>query len=304
VLIQGESGTGKELIARAIHYNGPRAKKPFVVQNCSAFNDNLLESALFGHQKGSFTGAIKDKKGLFEIADGGTFFLDEVGDMSPALQVKLLRVLQEGTFTPVGSTEQREVDVRVIAATHKDLQKMVERGEFREDLYYRINVIKTQVPPLRERIDDLPVLVEHFLRKHFRVRPGQVRPRAPRFAPDAIASMRRYPWPGNIRELENEIERCMVLGGDLDELPSDLLSARVQEAALQPQPRGVAPRSSGYDSAGSLKNAVEQLERDLIHQGLIRTHWNKSQLAKELGISRSNLITKVERYGLDKKSDN
>jgi two-component system response regulator HupR/HoxA len=298
VLIQGESGTGKELIARAIHYNGPRAKKAFVVQNCSAFNDNLLESALFGHTRGSFTGAIKDKKGLFEIADGGTFFLDEVGDMSPSLQVKLLRVLQEGTFTPVGGTETRDVDVRVIAATHKDLSKMVERGEFREDLYYRINVIKIQIPPLRERMDDLPILCDHFLRKHFRVRPGAPRMRPPRLSGEALAAMQRYPWPGNIRELENEIERCMVLGGDLDELPEDLLSQRVRDAAGAPLSRAALR----YDQAGSLKEAVERLERDLIHQGLIRTHWNKSQLAKELGISRSNLITKVERYGLDKKT--
>jgi transcriptional regulator with PAS, ATPase and Fis domain len=298
VLIHGESGTGKELVARAIHYNGPRAKRSFVVQNCSAFNDNLLESALFGHQKGSFTGAIKDKKGLFEIADGGTFFLDEVGDMSPALQVKLLRVLQEGTFTPVGGTETKQVDVRVIAATHKDLQKMVERGEFREDLYYRINVIKVQIPPLRERMDDLPVLLDHFLRKHFRPRPGALQKKPPRFTGEAIAAMQRYPWPGNIRELENEIERCIVLGGDLDELPEDLLSQRMRDAAGAAQPRN---RAAAYERAGSLKDAVEQLERDLINQGLIRTHWNKSQLAKDLGISRSNLIAKVERYGLDKK---
>ncbi len=310
VLIQGESGTGKELIARAIHYNGPRGKRAFVVQNCSAFNDNLLESALFGHVKGSFTGAIKDKKGLFEIADAGTFFLDEVGDMSPALQVKLLRVLQEGTFTPVGGTEQRQVDVRVIAATHKDLHKLVERGEFREDLFYRINVIKVQVPPLRDRMDDLPVLLEHFLRKHFRPRPGAVRTRPPRLSTEALSVMHGYPWPGNIRELENEIERCMVLGGEFDELPAELLSQRVQDAARAAaanpsantrELRGGAPATS-YDKASSLKDAVEQLERDLIHQGLIRTHWNKSQLAKELGISRSNLIMKVERYGLDKKA--
>jgi two-component system response regulator HupR/HoxA len=300
VLIHGESGTGKELVARAIHYNGPRAKKAFVVQNCSAFNDNLLESALFGHTKGSFTGAIKDKKGLFEIADGGTFFLDEVGDMSPALQVKLLRVLQEGTFTPVGGTETREVDVRVIAATHKDLQKMVERGEFREDLYYRINVIKIQIPPLRDRLDDLPILVEHFLRKHFRARPGAARQRPPQLSDEALAAMQRYPWPGNIRELENEIERCMVLGGDLDELPEELLSQRVRDATGGPIKSSAG--AARFDAAGSLKDAVERLERDLIHQGLIRTHWNKSQLAKELGISRSNLITKVERYGLDKKT--
>jgi transcriptional regulator with GAF, ATPase, and Fis domain len=302
VLIQGESGTGKELIARAIHYNGPRGKRAFVVQNCSAFNDNLLESALFGHVKGSFTGAIKDKKGLFEIADAGTFFLDEVGDMSPALQVKLLRVLQEGTFTPVGGTEQRQVDVRVIAATHKDLHKLVERGEFREDLYYRINVIKVQVPPLRERMDDLPILLEHFLRKHFRARPGALRTRPPRLSSEALSVMQSYPWPGNIRELENEIERCMVLGGEFEELPAELLSQRVQDVA-RAQPvltRSALARS--YEKSASLKDAVEQLERDLIHQGLIRTHWNKSQLAKDLGISRSNLIMKVERYGLDKKS--
>jgi two-component system, NtrC family, response regulator HupR/HoxA len=300
VLIQGDSGTGKELIARAIHYNGPRGKRAFVVQNCSAFNDNLLESALFGHVKGSFTGAIKDKKGLFEIADGGSFFLDEIGDMSPALQVKLLRVLQEGTFTPVGGTEQRQVDVRVIAATHKDLHKLVERGEFREDLYYRINVIKVQVPPLRDRMDDLPILLEHFLRKHFRPRPGALRTRPPRLSSEAMSVMQAYPWPGNIRELENEIERCMVLGGEFEELPAELLSQRVQDVA-RAQPTQARPMRA-VDKNASLKDAVEQLERDLIHQGLIRTHWNKSQLAKELGISRSNLIMKVERYGLDKKA--
>ncbi len=299
VLIQGESGTGKELVARAVHYNGPRAKKAFVVQNCSAFNDNLLESALFGHVKGAFTGAIKDKKGLFEIADGGTFFLDEVGDMSAALQVKLLRVLQEGTFTPVGGTETRTVDVRVIAATHKDLQRMVERGEFREDLYYRINVIKIQVPPLRERMDDMPLLCEHFLKKHFRgASRGSMRP--PRLGDEALAAMQRYPWPGNIRELENEIERLLVLGGDLDELPGELLSQRVREADGAARP---AAQARSVVSAGTLKEAVESLEREMIHQGLIRTHWNKSQLAKELGISRSNLIAKVERYGLERKED-
>jgi transcriptional regulator with PAS, ATPase and Fis domain len=300
VLIQGESGTGKELVAKAIHYHGPRAARPFVVQNCSAFNDNLLESALFGHTKGSFTGAIKDKKGLFEVADGGTFFLDEVGDMSPALQVKLLRVLQEGTFTPVGTTETRTVDVRVIAATHKDLQKMVERGEFREDLYYRINVIKVAIPALRERLDDLELLVDHFLRKHYRGRPGASQRRAPQLGDEAMQAMRRYSWPGNIRELENEIERLIVLGGDLEELPADLLSQRVREAAGNGR---VPSPIARFEDAGTLKSALEQLECELIHRGLIRTHWNKSQLAKELGISRSSLITKAERYGLDKKPD-
>jgi two-component system response regulator HupR/HoxA len=166
VLVHGESGTGKELIARAIHYHGPRGKKPFVVQNCSAFNDNLLESALFGHQRGAFTGAVKDQKGLFETADGGTFFLDEIGDMSAALQVKLLRVLQEGTFMPVGGTKPVRVDVRIVAASHKDLQTMVQHKQFREDLFYRVNVLKITVPPLRERVADIPRLVNHFLKKH------------------------------------------------------------------------------------------------------------------------------------------
>ncbi len=303
VLIQGESGTGKELVARAIHYNGPRAKRAFVVQNCSAFNDNLLESALFGHTKGSFTGAIKDKKGLFEIADGGTFFLDEVGDMSPALQVKLLRVLQEGTFTPVGSNEQLQVDVRVIAATHKDLIKLVERGEFREDLYYRINVIRVLVPPLRERMDDLSLLLEHFLRKHFRPRPGAARTRPPRMSAEALAMMQAFPWPGNIRELENEVERCMVLGGEFEELPAELLSQRVQDAVATSQPSHTTSTQLLGPRPGavvSLKDAVEELERVLIRDGLARTHHNKSQLAKDLGISRSNLIMKVERYGLER----
>ncbi|MFW5878377.1 MAG: sigma 54-interacting transcriptional regulator [Myxococcota bacterium] len=287
VLIQGESGTGKELVARAIHYNGPRRDKPFVVQNCSAFNDNLLESALFGHTKGAFTGALRDKKGLFEAADTGTFFLDEIGDMSPALQVKLLRVLQEGTFTPVGGTSSREVDVRVIAATHKDLARMVEEGRFREDLYYRINVIKIEVPALRERRDDIPLLIDHFLRKH--ARDGTVRALT-RGCMDLLSD---YAWPGNIRELENEIERLLVLGSGEEQIDETLVSTRIAQAVGTP--RGLP----SIKTTGGLKAAVEALEKEMIHQGLIRTHWNKSRLSKELGISRSNLIAKCERYGLE-----
>jgi transcriptional regulator with GAF, ATPase, and Fis domain len=293
VLIQGESGTGKELIARAIHYHGPRAKKPFVVQNCSAFNDNLLESALFGHVRGAFTGAVKDQKGLFEVADDGTFFLDEVGDMSPALQVKLLRVLQEGTLTPVGATKPVKVDVRIIAASHKDLGKMVERSEFREDLYYRINVLRVTVPPLRDRIEDLPILVEHFLHKHYH---GSGTP--PRLSPEAMTALASYRWPGNIRELENEIERLMVLGADEEEAPLGLLSQRIREASPDPSP---ARQTWRLERSGTLREVVEAVEMEVISQGLIRTHWNKSQLAKELGISRSNLIQKCNQYGLDRK---
>jgi two-component system, NtrC family, response regulator HupR/HoxA len=295
VLINGDSGTGKELVARAIHYNGPRKDKPFVVQNCSAFNDNLLESALFGHVKGAFTGALRDKKGLFEVADGGTFFLDEVGDMSAALQVKLLRVLQEGTFTPVGGTQVREVNVRVIAATHKDLTEMVRKSEFREDLYYRINVIRIQVPPLRDRKDDMPILIDHFMRKHRRE--GQ---RARGLSPDAMAILQSYHWPGNIRELENEIERLLVLGGDLDVIGGDLISSRIKDTVV-PSASGhaVAMARTPAMLAGKLNDAVDALEREMISQGLSRTRNNKSRLARELGISRSNLILKIHKYALE-----
>jgi transcriptional regulator with PAS, ATPase and Fis domain len=292
VLVNGESGTGKELVARAIHFNGLRKEQPFVVQNCSAFNDNLLESALFGHVKGAFTGAVRDKKGLFEVADGGTFFLDEVGDMSPALQVKLLRVLQEGTFTPVGGTSAKEVDVRVIAATHKDLASLVEKGEFREDLFYRINVIRVQVPPLRERRDDLPMLIAHFMRKHGR--PGM---KCRALSPEAMQVIESYAWPGNIRELENEIERLLVLGSDFELLPADLLSSRIRDGV-----RGAARVALPLTPTGPLHQAVEALEREMISQGLIRTQGNRSQLARELGISRSNLILKLEKYDLTSAS--
>ncbi len=296
VLVNGESGTGKELVARAIHYNGLRKDKPFVVQNCSAFNDNLLESALFGHAKGSFTGAVRDKKGLFEVADGGTFFLDEVGDMSPALQVKLLRVLQEGIFTPVGSTTPKQVDVRVIAATHKDLGELVKKNEFREDLYYRINVIRIQVPPLRDRKEDLPVLLDHFMRKH--ARPNQ---RTRGLSADALALLTAYHWPGNIRELENEIERLLVLGGDQEVLPADLVSQRIRDAVLgTPGAPMIGAARAALPPMAKLNDAVEQLERDLLGQGLLRTKGNKSRLARELGISRSNLILKIQKYGLEK----
>src|SRR5262249_11871663 len=205
VLVQGENGTGKELIAKAIHYNSSRKHGRFVAQNCSAFNDNLLDSELFGHKKGAFTGAIGDKQGLFEVADGGSFFLDEIGDMSPSLQVKLLRVLQEGTFTPVGGTEVRKVDVRVIAATNRDLKRMVERAEFREDLYYRVNVINLTIPPLRDRKEDIPALVDHFLKKYAQRR----RPHINNLTNASLAPTMDYNWPGNIRELENEIERLV-----------------------------------------------------------------------------------------------
>src|SRR6185295_12067481 len=230
VLIQGENGTGKELVSRAIHQGSPRRDHKFVVTNCSAFNDNLLDSELFGHKRGAFTGAVVDKPGLFETADTGTFFLDEIGDMSPALQVKVLRVLQEGTFNRVGDAEMRKVDVRIIAATNRDLAAMVAAGRFREDLYYRIHVLSVTIPALRERRDDVPLLIEHFLARHRRRGPKEL-------APECSARMLAYPWPGNVRELENEIERLVVLAGDAQIIGPDLLSSRIRQWV----PADVAP---------------------------------------------------------------
>ncbi|MEO6777780.1 MAG: sigma 54-interacting transcriptional regulator [Kofleriaceae bacterium] len=278
VLVHGESGTGKELIARAIHYHGPRAKKPFVVQNCSAFNDNLLESALFGHVRGAFTGAVKDQKGLFEVADNGTFFLDEIGDMSAALQVKLLRVLQEGTFMPVGGTKPVRVDVRIVAASHKDLQTMVQHKQFREDLFYRVNVLKITVPPLRERVADIPRLVDHFLKKHTPTGTP------PRLSAGALARIVAYAWPGNIRELENEIERMLVLAAGAQELTASMVSTRVAGAAIGP--------------ARPLRDVIEIAEADAIVAALGRHGGDRDAAALELGVSPGYLDARRGALGL------
>jgi transcriptional regulator with PAS, ATPase and Fis domain len=261
-----------------------------VIQNCSAFNDNLLESELFGHIKGSFTGALKDKKGLFEMADKGTFFLDEIGDTSPQMQVKLLRVLQEGTFTPVGGIETRKVDVRIIAATNKNLREMVEQGTFREDLYYRLNVINLRVPSLRERKEDIPLLAEYFLNKASETNHVARKSLTKR----ALEKLYDYPWPGNVRELQNEMERLVVLGGEDTKINPESLSPKIMDL-------GEKTKTQGSRLQGKLKDALEELERDMIREGLRRTGWNKSKLAKELGISRAGLIMKVEKYALDKR---
>ena len=288
VLIHGENGTGKELIARALHFNGPRKARQFVAQNCSALNDQLLESELFGHVKGSFTGATRDKPGLFKVADGGTFFLDEVADMSPAMQVKLLRVLQEGTFVPVGGTRPEKVDVRIIAASNKDLREAVLKREFREDLFYRLHVVALEVPALRERVDDLPMLVDHFLEAWSR-RTG--RP-AKKLHPDLMAAFYEWSWPGNVRELENEIERLCVLAGDLPVVPAEL---RAPRNGGRPQP------ASSFVQRGlatDLATAVGALEKELIEAGLRETRGNKSKLAERLGVSRTTLIKKIRDYGI------
>ena len=282
VLVQGENGTGKELVARAIHQHSARHGERFVVQNCSALNDNLLDSELFGHRRGAFTGAVSDKPGLFEVADRGTFFLDEVGDMSPALQVKLLRVLQEGQFTRVGDTEPRQVDVRIIAATHRDLRAMVGSAEFREDLYYRINVINLVVPPLRERPGDLALLCDHFLHRIA----AATKTRRKRLTRPTLDLFAAYAWPGNVRELENEIERLAVLSGEERAIGDALVSARIRTLAEQPSPRR------------SLDDAVGAFERGLLSEALVQHRWNRTQAADALGISRRNLIRKIAKYKL------
>ncbi|MFH1262015.1 MAG: sigma-54 dependent transcriptional regulator [Pseudomonadota bacterium] len=289
LLIQGENGTGKEMVAKAIHLNSLRRARPFVSQSCSAFNENLLESELFGHVKGSFTGAIRDKKGLFEVADGGTFFMDEVGEMSATLQVKLLRFLQDGTFTPVGGTQPKKVNVRIIAATHRDLRKMVDEGRFREDLFYRINVINIQVPALRERRADIPLLTDHFLKKYAHTDVD----REKQFADEAMDALVAYNWPGNVRQLENEVQRAMVMAARKRVIEHEMLSVPVL-ASTGP--------STQLKLGGRLRDTLEQVERQVLLEGLRRVRWNKSRLSRELGICRATLIGKVEKYGLTRES--
>ena len=291
VLIQGENGTGKELVAKAIHEHSRRLGAPFVVQNCAAIPAELIESELFGHKRGAFSGAHRDRVGLFETANRGTFFLDEIGEMDVSLQVKLLRVLQQGTFLPVGDNVFRKVDVRIICATNRDLKALVDAGEFREDLYYRINVIAVEPPPLRHRRDDIPLLASYFLNKachrHDRSRK--------RLSQDAIDALLQYQWPGNVRELENEMERAVIMSGQ-DRLIGP------EQLTLTPRDEPAAPLDAAT-ARMELPEAVERLERHMILEGLRRTGWNKTQTAKELGVSRRNLIRKVAQFDLDRYRD-
>ncbi|MDP6539508.1 MAG: sigma 54-interacting transcriptional regulator, partial [Planctomycetota bacterium] len=290
VLIQGESGTGKELIARAIHHNGPRAERAFVCENCAALPDTLLESELFGHARGAFTGAHRAKKGLFEQADGGTLFLDEIGDMSIEMQKKLLRALQEGEFRPLGSDRVVHTDVRLLAASHQDLEQLVAAGEFREDLFYRINVLAVALPPLRERRDDIPLLAEHLLARAAREagRPVPVLPQ------EVVAALVAHDWPGNVRELENEMRRLVVLAGE--EVGVDLLSRAVHEARVEELPLEVQVM---LDHPSDIKAAVADLERRAIEMAMLRANGNKSRAGEALGISRFTLQRKLEKYGID-----
>ncbi|HEY7445847.1 MAG TPA: sigma-54 dependent transcriptional regulator [Vicinamibacterales bacterium] len=289
ILVTGESGTGKELVARAIHFNSLRRDRPFVAVNCGALPEQLLESELFGHMRGSFTGASANKKGLVEVADRGTIFLDELGEMSSMMQVKLLRVLQERRFRRVGGTEEVEANIRVIAATNQDLARMVADGRFREDLYYRVNVIQVQLPPLRERQEDIALLAGHFLEK-FREQMGK---NVASISQEAMAYLERYDWPGNIRELENIIERAVALES----------SAAILPDSLPPQLRGL-PAKNGQtvtqlpDAGFDLEAHVENVERDYIAQALKRAGGKQSKAAELLGMSFRSFRYYVKKYNL------
>jgi len=288
VLITGETGTGKELVARAIHYSGPRRSQRFVTQNCAALPDTLLESELFGHKRGAFTGAHADKQGLFETAHRGTIFLDEIGETEPSMQVRLLRVLQDGEVRPLGSSETHQVDVRVLAATNRDLRRDVEAGRFREDLYYRLRVVEIALPPLRERRADIPLVAHHFLdRANERMRRS-----LEGFTNDAMDRLVGHVWSGNVRELENEVERAVALAGDRDTISADMLSEELRSA--RPLPRALA---AAGDAPADLNDAVDDLKRRLIAEALEETG-SKTRAAERLGIPRQSLQKMMKRLGL------
>ena len=282
VLIRGESGTGKELVASAIHYNSPRAGRPLVRVNCAALNENLLESELFGHEKGAFTGAVARRIGRLEEAEGGTLFLDEIGDFSPAVQVKLLRVIQEKTYERVGSNQLRGANVRIIAATNRDLESAIESGAFRQDLYYRINVFSIFLPPLRERKSDILLLANHFTAKYA----AAMRKGIERISTTAITMLTAYSWPGNVRELENCIEHAVLLSSD-----GVIQGHNLPQTLQMPKGNDVAP--------GSLKHRLGQVERDVLTDALKRNSGNVSAVARELGITGRMVRYKLENLGID-----
>ena len=285
VLIKGKSGTGKELSARAIHDLSPRSEKNFVAQNCAALPDALLESELFGYRKGAFTGASADKPGLFEVADGGTIFLDEIVDASPAVQAKLLRVVEEGEIRRVGDTQSRKNNVRIISATSCDLIEQVQRGKLREDLFYRLNVVRIELPSLLERREDIPLLAEHFLQKICERDAKQILG----FSQETVNSLCAYPWPGNVRELQNEIERCVATSA-----PGRLIDVE----DLSPSVRGLEDQVARSD--GSLQQMLTHIEQIALQDTLQRCEGNISRAARKLGLSRAGLQRKMKRYGMRK----
>jgi len=297
VLLTGETGTGKDLVARAIHYAGPRHEQRFVAQNCAALPDTLLESELFGHKKGSFTGAHVDKKGLFEVADGGTVFLDEIGETAPGMQVRLLRVLQDGEVRPLGSSETLHVDVRVVAATNRDLQEEVAEGRFREDLYYRLRVVEIGLPALRERRDDIPTLAHHFLDQALAKFAKSAAPGVGRsltaFTNAAMDRLVRWKWPGNVRELENEIERVVALAGNEESIGIEMLSEHIRGASLVVAGDGESAPISDWD----LNRSVDRLKGRMIIEA-IREAGSKTRAAERLGIPRQSLQKMMKRLEL------
>lgn len=295
VVLTGESGTGKELCARALHYNSLRQDKAFIAENCGALPDELLESEMFGHKRGAFTGAIDDRVGLFELANGSTIFLDEIGETSAAFQIKLLRVLQEGEIRPLGSNTRRPVDVRVIAATNRDLEDDVRTGKFRRDLYYRLATFEIKMPPLRERKEDIAPLAISILNKAME----QLGKRVNGISEEALHCFESYQWPGNVRELQNEIKRMLVLAQD-DILGSDLISPHILYATPD---ESVADMELVTHINGSLKERIESLEAMVIKETMIRHRWNKTRAAQEMGLSRVGLRNKMERYGLEKNAN-
>lgn len=289
ILVTGETGTGKELIARAVHYNSHRHDKPFIIKNCGIKTETLLESELFGHVKGSFTGAIRDKAGLFKEADGGTIFLDEIGDAPPSVQAAILRVIQSGEIRAVGSSKTEYVDVRVISATNKDLKEEIKKGNFREDLFYRLNTFLIEIPPLRERRDDIPLLVEHFLMSA-RIKSGK---EGLSISGEAMDLLNGYAWPGNVRQLENEIERAVVVCGS---------TGIIEKHHLSPDLLSAAEGSGDFRKyRGKLRDIVENTERDIIASALAENDNNIMRTSRILGLTRKGLKDKMARYGIDTK---
>ncbi len=291
ILILGESGTGKELVAKAIHHASRRADRSLVAVNCGAIPEDLLESELFGHVKGAFTGAVATRPGRFEMAEGGSIFLDEIGDMSPRLQVKILRVLQERKFEPVGSNKTMEVDVRIIAATNKNLEKAVKENHFREDLYYRLNVIPVRLPPLRERIEDVPILIDFFLSRYAKENQRD----KPQVNAEAMQVFLQYPWPGNVRELENLMERLVILKHE-GEITRHDLPERIRISGQDDIITNVQIPESGL----SFKDVVDDFENQLILKALEKTGWNKNKAAQLLQLNRTTLVEKIKKRQLER----
>nr|MBI3612597.1 sigma 54-interacting transcriptional regulator [Nitrospirota bacterium] len=298
VLLRGESGTGKELVAKAIHVQGSRARGPFIRLHCAAMTESLLESELFGHERGAFTGAVDQRKGRFELADGGTLFLDEVGDIPPSVQVKLLRVLQDKCFERVGGNRLLSVDVRLISATHRDLEAMVRAGTFREDLYYRLNVVPVTLPPLRERTGDIPLLIDHFLDRFNRENGRHIR-----LGRDLMALMAKYEWPGNVRELQNCVERLVVMTEPradlvtLDSVPSSLQGYFADMERVTHGPGAASQAAYG----ALLGQSLRDLERERLKAALERSGWVQAKAARALGLSPRQVAYKIKKYGMSEK---